>query len=190
MNKRYLTILITLTPTLLIAHGSHGSGILAGVTHPILGVDHNVAIISCAILGYITDSKNWFLLPLGFLVSMIIGGLIGIGKEANPSIEMFIACSVLINGILIAYNKRLPSLALLLLMTVFGFVHGYAHGAEMPESNTALKYVTGYVMGAIILSLIGYMLGKWTKLNRNANQKIKALLGGIVIGCGTMMVLS
>ena len=49
-SQKIFPKLITLTfsifvPTMLLAHGSHGSGVMAGFTHPILGVDHNVAIL-------------------------------------------------------------------------------------------------------------------------------------------------
>ena len=120
---------------------------------------------------------------------MIIGGLIGIGNEATPLIEKIIASSVLIHGILIAINRKIPIQVLYLLIAIFGFVHGYAHGAEMPDDNTALQYISGYVIGTILLSILGVLISKSINISSSPSSYSKTFLGGIVIGCGIILLL-
>ena len=48
---------------------------------------------------------------------------------------------------------------LIILVAIFGAFHGFAHGAEMPESTTAVKYVSGFVVGATLISLLGWFIG-------------------------------
>jgi len=41
-KKLTTTAIFSLLPMLVFCHGSHGSGVMAGFTHPIFGWDHNL----------------------------------------------------------------------------------------------------------------------------------------------------
>jgi len=152
--------LLCALPQFLLAHGSHGDGIMAGLTHPIFGLDHNAAILGVGILGYFIYKKKWYLSIAAFLVTMIIGGMLGIGNEATVMVEKMIALSVVLLGVLIIFRAKVHNYAVLFLLLAFGFFHGFAHGAEMPETTTAFKYILGYSLGTILLGLLGALLGK------------------------------
>lgn len=189
MNKRFIFISLLLSlPSLMFAHGGHGDGILGGFTHPIFGIDHNVAILGTGILGYLLDDKKWYIFLLAFLSAMIIGGLMGIGNEATFFIEKVIAFSVLLIGIAIAFLRKVNIITPLIGLAFFGFFHGYAHGAEMPETNTALKYISGYSLGTLFLGMIAWGISRLFLYN-NDNSKNAMLIGGIIIGCGIMILM-
>jgi len=189
MPRKNISFLVFLfLPTLLFAHGGHGDGILGGFTHPIFGIDHNVAILGTSILGFVLDYKRWYLYLLAFLIAMIIGGVLGIGNEATFMIEKIIAFSVLVIGLAIALIRKVNIITILVGLAFFGFFHGYAHGAEMPATNTALKYISGYSMGTIFLGLIGWGIGLLF-LSKNSQAQNITLIGGMIMGCGVMMLL-
>ncbi len=188
LQRTFTLVIILFLPTFLLGHGSHGNGIMAGFTHPILGLDHNVAILGTGILGYLLDQKKWFLAPLAFIAAMIVGGFIGVEKEATFFVEKTIAFSVFIIGGMIAFRSKLNLGLILLLVAIFGGFHGFAHGAEMDPSNTVFKYIPGYSLGAILLVGIGALIGKVVYGN-GEKQILSYLVGGIVIGCGVMMLL-
>jgi len=174
-------------PLLLHAHGSHGDGMMAGFTHPILGMDHAFAIFGTGILGYLLNPKKSYLLIISFVIAMIIGGLLGIDNEATLFIEKVIAFSVLAIGLMIAYNNKINLFLAVLLLSIFGFFHGYAHGAEMAETNTALKYVSGYSFGAILLGGVGMLIAKVIDSQTKSNRVIQ-FFGGILCGFGVMLL--
>lgn len=189
MLQKTITLAVLLfVPTIIFAHGGHGDGVMAGFTHPILGVDHNVAILGSGFLGYLLHQKNWYLYPLAFIAAMVIGGFMGVNQEATFLIEKIIAFSVFSIGLLAAFRSRLNTLLVLLLLAIFGYFHGYAHGAEMPETNTVFKYIPGFTLGAILLACIGAFIGKIAYNSNNANT-LTSLISGIIIGCGIMMLL-
>lgn len=189
MRQKLLTLtLLLFLPTIIFAHGSHGSGVMAGFTHPIFGIDHNVAILGSGILGYLLDQKKWYLAPLAFISAMIIGGFLGVENEATVFVEKTIAFSVLAIGFFIAIREKLNLILLLGLLAIFGGFHGYAHGAEMPETNTVFKYIPGYTLGAILLAVIGFFIGKMTN-RKGKNDMAIHMISGIIIGCGVMMLL-
>jgi len=186
--KKWIVFLLTIAPLSLFAHGGHGSGFMAGFTHPIFGIDHNVALLGTGILGYLLDQKRWYLYPLAFIVLMVIGGFLGIGKEASFALEKFIASSVVVIGLLIGFRWNIGRIAIPILLALFGLAHGYAHGAEMPADTTAFQYVSGFAVGAILLAVIGWLLGLLVG-NQNNEEQLNTLLGGVLVGAGLMMLL-
>ena len=119
---------------------------------------------------------------------MVVGGFLGIGNEATLVIEKVIAFSVLSIGLLIIFKNRLNIGIILGLLVVFGFFHGYAHGAEMPETNTVYKYIPGYTMGAALIALLGAFIGKRVTASKEVSS-YTYVIGGILIGCGVMLLL-
>ena len=186
--KKYLSLLLLLLPTMVFAHGSHGSGFMAGFTHPILGIDHNVALLGTGFLGYLLNQKQWFLYPLAFILLMAIGGYLGIGQEATVAIEKFIAFTSIFIGLTIGFRFQFNKIVGIGLMGLFGFAHGFAHGAEMPEDTTAVQYISGFVVGAILLAVIGW--GIANLVNRQSNtQRLITFLGGILAGAGLIFLI-
>jgi urease accessory protein len=89
---------------------------------------------------------------------MVIGSLIGIGGLPNKGVEKIISFSVILIGLLYFLNLKKYSLAILPLVALIGGFHGYAHGIEMPETTTIFKYISGFVIGAVLLTTIGYFI--------------------------------
>ncbi len=190
MSQRLSSLcLLSLIPSLVFAHGSHDNAIISGVIHPILGIDHNIAILASGFLGYSLDKNRWFLAPLAFIAAMIIGGFLGIDNQANFFVEKIISFSVFGLGILITFRLRIPVLLIFVLLFVFGFFHGYAHGAEMSEVHNATIYILGYAIGSILLGGLGAFIGKII-LDKRFSHSYCRFVGGIVTGCGIMMLLA
>ncbi len=72
-----------------------------------------------------------WLVPLTFVLTMAAGGVLGFLGLSLPYVELGIASSVLILGILVALASRLSLAASMALVGLFAIFHGYAHGAEM-----------------------------------------------------------
>lgn len=186
--KKTIALFLLFLPISLWAHGGHGSGFMAGFTHPIFGIDHNIALLGTGILGYLLDQKRWYIYPLVFIGLMVIGGFVGIGKEATLLIEKFIALSVVLIGLVIGLRLNLGKLGIPLLLASFGFAHGFAHGAEMPEDTTTFQYISGFAIGAILLAVIGWLLSLFAN-NQNSSDRLYTLLGGVILGAGLMLLL-
>lgn len=186
--KKYLFILlgiIFLIPTHVFAHGGHGTGFIAGLTHPIFGLDHLVAIIGAGLLGYSLLKERPWAPALAFVTAMIVGGILGMGATPFGITEIVIVLSVLVAGVLIAFEVHASLVIYAILFAVFGFFHGHAHGAEMPEGSNVLLYVLGFVLGVGLLSSLGAGL---TKVIKDPLQI--RLLGAFIGGMGLMMLLT
>lgn len=157
-----LIILLTacLLPTPAFAHivGSDG-GFLSGVTHPVLGFDHLLAMISVGILSAQMGGRAIWTVPATFVTVMAAGALIGIEGIHIPGVEYGIASSVLILGIALAMEKKLPPVWAMIFVGFFAVFHGHAHGTEMPKIVTPIIYAIGFLLGTAGIHIAGVLIG-------------------------------
>src|SRR5207237_10558291 len=120
------------TPAL--AHGIEGTGgFLAGLSHPIFGPDHVVAMVAVGLWGAFLGAPAIWLLPIVFPLVMAAGGALGIIGLPLPAVETGIAASAVILGLMVALAARPPLWSAVALVGGFAIFHGYAHGKELPD---------------------------------------------------------
>lgn len=147
------------------AHTGHGTdGAVAGLLHPLTGVDHLVAIVAVGLLAATAwRGRMVWSVPAGFVGGMLAGALLGMAGAAVPGVEVAIAASVLLLGLLVGVPGGLPDRGagrwVTLLAALLGAVHGHAHGAELPASAAPWQYVAGFVAATVVLHLLGAALG-------------------------------
>ena len=138
---------------------------LAGLTHPVLGLDHLLAMVSVGIVSAIIGGRAIWTVPSMFVVMMAVGGLAGWAglPISGQVVELAIALSVMLLGGVIAWGRAIPMVAAMAAVAFFGFFHGFAHGAEIPEIADPLVYALGFMLGTILLHLTGVLIGEMAK---------------------------
>lgn len=165
-----------------VGQGDITGGFLAGVEHPVFGLDHVVAMIAVGIWGAQLGQPAIWLLPVTFPLVMALGGILGGLGAPLPGVETGIALSALVLGCMIAIAARPPLWIAAVLVGLFAIFHGYAHGAELPESANALAFAAGFVIATGSLHALGILLGvanHW----RAGGQLLRGL-GGAIAACG------
>jgi urease accessory protein len=101
--------------------------------------------------------------------------------------ETGIALSVVAFGLAAAFGLRLPVAALGALVGGFAAFHGYAHGAEMPETASGLVYGLGFLAGTALLHAAGLGLG--LAIAAGTRRTVMApMLGGAVVASGVVLL--
>ena len=156
-------IVTALCVTPVFAHPGHDHAafsLVAGFAHPFSGLDHLLAFSAIGLwAAQYRRSAAWGL-PLLFLLVMALGAVAGVAGIALPGVEMGIAASVVVLGLLLAFAFRIPLWASALLVTAFASLHGYAHGMELPQGASAGLYGLGFIVATALLHLAGLALGK------------------------------
>jgi urease accessory protein len=179
-----------LLPALAQAHPGlpgHAHGFANGMMHPLTGLDHVCAMVAVGLWAAQRGGRALWLVPSVFVSVMLLGGALGMAAVPVPFVEPGIAASVLVLGVLIAAAVRLPLAASALLVGAFALVHGYAHGAEMPDSASGLVYGLGFVMVTAGLHLLGIGLGLLAQ--RLGSARLVRYAGGAIAGCGVYLCL-
>lgn len=133
-------------------------GLLSGLGHPIIGLDHLAAVLAvgCIAAWYRTGPA----LAIGFVVAMIAGVALHLGKADVPAGEILVALSVIALGAALVLRKVMhPGLALALFV-IAGLLHGYALGESIvgAETTPLAAYLVGLAaiqatiaLGAMVL---------------------------------------
>ena len=129
-------LMILLLPAVAEAHaGGSDTGLMAGLMHPVFGPDHLLAMISVGVVSVQLGGRNIWRIPLAFVGAMTIGAALAMLQFTLPHAELGIAVSVLVLGLAIVVAHRgLSPWPITAAIALFGTLHGYAHGVEIPRS--------------------------------------------------------
>ena len=176
-----------------VAHAHTYTGMIGffdGLSHPVLGLDHFLAMVSVGIVSTQIGGRAIWTVPTTFVFIMIVGGTIGIYAEINQLlksaalneigqtfiladflyllIEIGILISVIALGLAIAIEKKLPVGMTMFFVGIFGFFHGSAHGLAMPWATNPFLFALGFATGTATLHIFGVIIGHFaikTKLS-------------------------
>ncbi len=158
-----------------------------GLRHPLMGLDHVLAMVAVGLWASQLGPRALWLLPLTFPLLMAVGAALGFGCVALPWVEIGITGSVLVFGAMVALALR-PSLAVSVpLVGLFALLHGYAHGVELPASASALGYGAGFIAATLMLHAVGIAIGVMT--NRVSVRFAARSAGGAIAVVGLALLV-
>ncbi len=191
MKEKYSLALLGLLAYVAIlpvaeAHtfGSQGAGLMAGLTHPFVGLDHLLAMIAVGIWAGQLGGRAVWLIPLTFVSVMVAAATLASFGLLLPLMEPVIACSVLVLGLLIAGSVRLPTSVGVLLVGLFAVFHGYAHGLELPQTASPILYGAGFVLATALL----HGLGIGFVLNSRQHKMLQRVAGYSLIAASGLLL--
>ena len=143
-------------------------GFYDGLSHPVLGIDHFLAMVSVGIVSAQIGGRAIWTIPATFVLMMIVGGIIGmlvevfffdLEESAFIVVEYGIVFSVILLGLAIAIEKKISTNIIMIFICIFGLCHGLAHGMEMPWAVNPILFALGFASGTATLHLFGVGIG-------------------------------
>lgn len=156
-KKAFGALALLWVPALAFAHPGHDdSGLVAGISHPLRGLDHLLAMLAVGLWAAQQKGAARWALPCTFVGTMLIGGLLGFEGLDLPGLESGIAASVFALGLAVALVVRPPLYMAVAATALFAMFHGVAHGLELPEMASPWGYAAGFVGATAALHAAGY----------------------------------
>jgi urease accessory protein len=118
-------------------------GLLSGLGHPIIGVDHFAFIVAVGLMSHLVG--RIVLLPFLFVLGTVLGCMMHIWGYGLPWSEPAIALTIAIAAAIVTMHARIPISVLAILFVVAGAFHGYAYGESIVGAETAP--LTNYIIG-------------------------------------------
>ena len=129
---------------------SFGEGLLSGLGHPVIGLDHFAAVVAVGCLA--AAHRAGAALALGFVAAMMLGVAAHLGGATVPGAELLVALTVIGLGVAVVRDPPLPAAAAVALFIAAGLVHGYALGESIYGAERAP--LTAYLLGLAVIQAV------------------------------------
>ncbi|MEM6833751.1 MAG: HupE/UreJ family protein [Sphingomonadales bacterium] len=159
-------------------------GLLSGLGHPIIGVDHFIFTLGVGLAAMIAGRLKS--LPLFFVGFTIVGALLHVNGFGLPFAELFILASVFAVGAFLVVRPNIPASVWASTFAAAGLFHGYAYGEAIfgSEATPLLAYLLGF---GCIQYAIAVCAGALTKLLTTSHETAARIGGGGLIGAAVAL---
>ena len=121
-------------------------GMLSGLGHPIIGIDHFAFVVGVGFASYLVGRIT--LLPLFFVVGTVLGCFVHLQDVDLPGSETAIALSLIALAAILGLRSKIPAVTIALFFAVAGILHGYAYGESIMGAEPAPlgAYIAGFAL--------------------------------------------
>jgi urease accessory protein len=165
-----------------------GEGILSGLGHPIIGLDHLAAVVAVGCLA--AAHRAGPALAVGFVVAMVAGVALHLHGTPVPAAEIMVALSVIALGAIMLRGQSLAIGAALTLFALVGLVHGYALGESIygAEPTPLYAYLIGLAVIQSAIALTAMSIAR-SLARRSADLSPLRLVGAGIAGIGLAILV-
>ncbi|MEM9157319.1 MAG: HupE/UreJ family protein [Cyanobacteria bacterium P01_F01_bin.33] len=161
-------------------------GLLSGLGHPVIGLDHLAFALALGVLAAFCHKGMGTI--AAFLGTSLLGTVLHLHAIDLPGVEMAIAGSTLMFGLLVLFRRaRTPVIAVI--AAVAGLFHGYAYGESIigAEPTPLVAYLIGFtaIQAALSLGAMKYALALGERrVDETAKFPMTVAIGGVIVGIG------
>jgi urease accessory protein len=154
-------------------------GLLSGLGHPIIGPDHLAFLVAVGVVTGVGGLSP--ALPLVFVAASALGVMLHAALLDVPAVEILVALSVLLAGMLLARGRPLPAAAWAALFGIAGLFHGYAYGEAIVGAEPAPfgAYLVGLVVIQGLLSIAVALVAARMHTSAIAPRLVGAAIAGV-----------
>ena len=165
MRSGSLGLLVSLAAAPAFAHHPMGgqtpqsflNGLLSGLGHPVIGLDHLAAVVGVGILAGL--AARGIGPVLAFSAAVIAGVAVHVAGIGLPAGEMLVGLTTLVIGGLVIVRSKLPPLLAASLFALAGLVHGHALGESIvgAEPTPLAAYLLGLFVVQSATAVVAYV---------------------------------
>lgn len=166
-------------------------GLLSGLGHPILGLDHLAALIAVGLLAS-RFASGALVLPVLWIVGMALGAFAHMQSIDLPAGEVLVAASLIGLGVLALLKPTLPLGVLGLLFAAAGFAHGHALAESIIGADRAVvgAYLVGLVAIQATITVGTILLARRLFASHAAMPLVLRAGGGALAAVGVVFLVS
>lgn len=175
--------LVATTPAFAHLNPAEHGSFAAGLSHPMFGVDHILAMIGVGLWSALLGGRAIWAVPSAFVATMMAGFALALANVGLPFVEPVIAASVVVLGLLTLVAFQAPTGVAMTLVGLFALFHGYAHGGEMGEAG-ALQFMIGFTLATVLLHGVGVSFGLALRRFGSSGRMVTRAAGGLTALAG------
>ena len=163
-----------------------GSAFLGGLGHPVIGMDHLVAVLLVGFLSFVVTRR--LMEPALFVLASLAGCLARVWFGGLPGIECAIALTLPVMLFMMWFHRGLAARSGLV-MLIGGSLHGYAYGDAIVGVGSSQLFA--YLLGlTLVQAFLAYGFGALSGLLAEKSPKGFATLENMLsaVASGTALV--
>jgi len=164
-------------------------GLLSGLGHPVIGLDHLAAIIAVGCIA--ATQPRGAMLAFSFVLAMILGTAVHVTEATIPAGEILVALSVVVLGVVMLRIPPVSGTVALGLFALAGFFHGYALGESIvgAEPTPLYAYLAGLTIIQSAIALIAMVAARRLIVRPFFEPVALRLLGAGIAGFGFALLV-
>ena len=196
--RGWVLLIIGLFPAAAMAHhvmggalpSTLGEGLLSGLGHPIIGLDHFLFVLALGVLCWRMEVGARAV--AGFLGASLLGIALHLGLIGVPGNESLVALSLLAIGIALWSGGRWSPNRVTVGAAIAGVFHGYAYGESIvgAETGVLLAYLLGLIVVQSLVGAAAYWVAKTIAHRSASDHRIARWIGALVsvFGAGFLLL--
>jgi urease accessory protein len=167
---------------------SFTDGLLSGLGHPVIGLDHFAAVVAVGCLA--AAHRVAPALAIGFVMAMMAGVALHLHGATVPGAEILVALSVIFLGVFMLRGRNIAASVAFVLFAVVGLIHGYALGESIygAEPTPLYAYLLGLAVIQSAIALAAMQIAR-TIARRPAVMSPLRLVGAGITGIGLAVLM-
>lgn len=156
-------------------------GLLSGLGHPILGLDHLAALVAVGLVAS-RYASGALVLPALWIIGMGLGAYAHMQSIDLPAGELLVAGSLVLIGAIGVLRPALPLPLLGALFAAAGFAHGHALAESIIGADSAVvgAYLTGLVAIQLAITIGTILLTRRLfAMDAPAPMPVRAIAGAM-----------
>lgn len=151
-------------------------GLLSGLAHPVIGLDHFVFVVAMGAAGYFFGRHVVSI--AAFLVAALVGTIAHLQQVSVPYAELWVAASLVALGVvMLAAAPVLRSGAAPVFFALAGLFHGYAYGESIVGAEPAPlgAYLVGFTLVQTAIALVAFLLARHADRSRRSQLAVRTV---------------
>jgi urease accessory protein len=185
------TFALAATPAFAHLDPGESGSFLAGLSHPLFGLDHILAMIAVGLWAAMIGKRAVWIVPSAFVGTMVLGFALALAGAPLPFVEPVILASVVVLGLLVAMAVNVPVAIGAVLVAAFALFHGHAHGGELGTAD-AMPYMLAFATATTLLHAagigLGLALGSGIGVGKDTGRRITQGAGALCAAAGIGLI--
>lgn len=159
-------------------------GLLSGLAHPVIGMDHLAFVIALGLAAaFMSEGPKLVVL---FVLATIAGVLSRGMVAAVPHLELLVSLSIVLLGIGFAAKQLGRSHVWWTFAIAAGLLHGFAYGESIAASPpiAVASYLAGLAMAQVMLALMAKTFVELMRVDQVPTLGGARVVGGILVAIG------
>ena len=194
LKKSVLTIFIVasgVAPAFAHLNPTEHGSFMAGLSHPLSGADHILAMVAVGLWAALLASRNQralWLVQSAFVAMMAAGFVASLLGLKLPLVEPMILASVIVIGLAVSSALPVGTSGATAIVGLFAFFHGHAHGGELGAAGAPV-FALGFALSTALLHLSGIGLGSALRVGNDRGRLAARIAGGATVLGGLMLAV-